>query len=867
MTKGWRLLAVWALGLPAHSLAADAPTKGATVVVVTGLPGDVESEQAYEAQVNRLLQALVPAAARPQRLFVLVDAPDRVRWPGGLTGEARPATRQAFVAAAGEIARSPGPLVVFMWGHGGVQGTKPVFHVRGPRLDAADLASFAEAAGRRPSSWALFFRGSGSFAEAVVGPARQVLASEHRVAFRSDPVGMELLIEALRGMPESFDLLARRVGAETGRWYEAHGLVRTEEPTLWSEGLPRRLASDEGREDPKREVGPGAAERGTAPGSDWEGIARAAADRYPGADAVVLRRAERLTLAETPALVQEVDEFVQILTPEGESRGDVGLLAPAGERLTVLDCEIWKADGTFLRHEPPAPPDPSSPSSPEGGAPRRHDFSLPGLEPGAILRVHTRREWRRFPLPSVFVEVPLAADIPVAEGVVEVRVGTQTELHHGVLGGPLVEPEVSNTSYGKVFRWRVRDVPPVVSEALGPSGRGARLLLSTFADWSSFSAWYERLIRAADEVTPEIQAAAAALTAGKSTEREKVAALYDYVAGLRYVAVPLGVNSHRPHAAAGVLKNRYGDCKDKANLFNTLLKSLGIPAHLVLVPRFSQADDAVPGLGFNHAISRVRLDGDWVWADTTDEFARFGLLPPGDSGRKVLVMDGSAALVTLPAPRPEDHRLSVTTVVAADTGLATVTASSTGFVDYALRQAARESAGSGATRPVLGERWAPLHGWFGQETATHTPVSSLESAFEWKANGLWTGLDLAAGDGEVVLRAPFWLPREWETVLHARRTGLFLNDGYPMVLDQRVTRQIPAGARALELPRGVSAETPPLSYRVEWTRGDGVVEARLRLTLAAAELDEADARRFQEQLRGLARALGEGVRVKLRGER
>jgi transglutaminase-like putative cysteine protease len=67
------------------------------------------------------------------------------------------------------------------------------------------------------------------------------------------------------------------------------------------------------------------------------------------------------------------------------------------------------------------------------------------------------------------------------------------------------------------------------------------------------------------------------------------------VTGLRYVAVPLGVNSHRPHAAANVLKNGFGDCKDKANLLNALLRAQGIAADLVLVPRFAQAYPEAPG--------------------------------------------------------------------------------------------------------------------------------------------------------------------------------------------------------------------------------------------------------------------------------
>src|SRR5438132_86585 len=143
--------------------------------------------------------------------------------------------------------------------------------------------------------------------------------------------------------------------------------------------------------------------------------------------------------------------------------------------------------------------------------------------------------------------------------------------------------------------------------------------LSTVPDWPAFADWYRRISKMADEVTPEIAAKASELTRESKNDRDKVLALYNYVTRMRYVAVPLGINSFRPHGAANVLQNQFGDCKDKANLFNTLLHSLKLEAHLVLLPRFSQAYDNLPGLAFNHAISQVLLEGELLWVDTTDD--------------------------------------------------------------------------------------------------------------------------------------------------------------------------------------------------------------------------------------------------------
>src|SRR5262249_4026207 len=154
------------------------------------------------------------------------------------------------------------------------------------------------------------------------------------------------------------------------------------------------------------------------------------------------------------------------------------------------------------------------------------------------------------------------------------RVGARAALHYAFRNLPATQPDVSETRYGRVYAWRFHDLEAPRDEPLAPPDRGPRLLLSTFPDWEAFASWYRGLIREADRVTPEIAARARELTAGAKTDRDKVEALYNEVTRLRYVAVPLGVNSHRPHAAANVLKNRYGDCKDKANLFNTLLRAV-----------------------------------------------------------------------------------------------------------------------------------------------------------------------------------------------------------------------------------------------------------------------------------------------------
>src|SRR5262247_1228357 len=98
-------LAAFAMAVAGASIAADdaRPLVGpdADLVVLTGLPGDVESEKAYQDQLRRLLQPFASPALRPHRLLVLVDAPEAASLPAALAADVRPATRASLLDVAG----------------------------------------------------------------------------------------------------------------------------------------------------------------------------------------------------------------------------------------------------------------------------------------------------------------------------------------------------------------------------------------------------------------------------------------------------------------------------------------------------------------------------------------------------------------------------------------------------------------------------------------------------------------------------------------------------------------------------------------------------------------------------------------------
>jgi len=853
---------------------ADEPpfTQQANVVIMAGLPGDIESERRFEEETRQLLEFLSLKESHPKSVHVLIDNPAAIPLPAGLAGDVKAATRENFLALAKIPAIDTDPLVVFAWGHAGLQKTTPVFHVRGPRITPVDFSTFAASVSKIPSRWVLLFRGSGSFAKAIRSPQAAVISSEFETAFNSDPVGIDLLTGILRAHAGTdFSKLAGMLGEKTTAWYDDNHLARQEEPTLWSgSDEPRLLAKSSspapspGDAPPETPASTPPGKAGSAPSAEWSEITPVDPAKYPNDDAVVLRRSVHYVLGEDPAISLDHDEFIQILNGNGKQYGDFDIAySPPDETITFLDCEVKQPGGDFDRLDAEEIRDAQSNGAGDYKTPRRKIFSLPNVKPGVILHVRYRTAWKRFPLPHTFLEIPLAKSIPIADLRVEVRVSGKSAFHFAFDNSDRRDPRVSQTSYGSAYAWEFTDVPPMVEELLTPPHRQPALLVSTFPDWEAFAGWYGRLIRDADKITPEITARAAEVVGDGKDARQKIAALYNFVTNLRYVAVPLGVNSYRPHAAANVLKNNYGDCKDKANLFNTMLRSQGIDANLVLVPRFSQAHEDTPGLAFNHAISQIHLGKEIIWADTTDGICRFGLLPPGDTGRKVLVVDGkTTTLTTLPAPAPDQHRLTIknTITIASASGPSgcTFEAQASGYPDYQLREAVLQARGYKTTEPVLAMQYHTVCGLLEMTDQSHSSVSSLDEMFAWNATGRWSGLITPTPDAaRSILRAPFWLPSEWESALHSRKSALFLNQGYPLKLDQQIDFSIPGGSSS-ELPKLQKSETGPLRWQIEWSKPvASIISARVRIELVAGELDMDQTRVFQKQLDTLYSALSQ----------
>ena len=341
------------------------------------------------------------------------------------------------------------------------------------------------------------------------------------------------------------------------------------------------------------------------------------------------------------------------------------------ERIDIQYVRVHKAGGVTITAPADAVQDLSSPIERE--APIYTDFrqkhiTVPSLRPGETLEfnivvsMHTALAsghfWMQhdFRTPAVVLDDRLEVDVPATRAL---TLKTATGF----------SPVSTDAAGRRVYRWASSQKTPSAQHAKDLAEEDeelpAAIRLTTFQSWAEIGQWYAGIEQRPRTPTPELRAKAEELTAGKKTSLEKVEALYDFVApNFRYVSLSLGAGRYQPRAAADVLRDQYGDCKDKHTLLASLMESIGLRADTVLINSTDKLDPEFPSpSAFDHVITRADIDGQQVWLDVTTEVAPFRLLSPSLRKKQALVVSRPAPhLEETPADPPmlNTHLITVT---------------------------------------------------------------------------------------------------------------------------------------------------------------------------------------------------------------
>ena len=179
---------------------------------------------------------------------------------------------------------------------------------------------------------------------------------------------------------------------------------------------------------------------------------------------------------------------------------------------------------------------------------------------------------------------------------------------------------------------------------------------TTFHGWTEVGDWYRTLATPEAQPTDALRARANEITAKADTPEAQVRAIYSYVSShTRYIGIDFGIGRYKPHSAADVLANQYGDCKDKDTLLEALLHAKGfVTAPALIGAGIAPVPDVPSPAVFNHVITTVNLPSGRIWLDSTPLAAPFQYLTAIIRDQKALVVpvDAPATLVSTPANAP-----------------------------------------------------------------------------------------------------------------------------------------------------------------------------------------------------------------------
>ena len=416
---------------------------------------------------------------------------------------------------------------------------------------------------------------------------------------------------------------------------------------------------------------------------DW--VRTAAAQKLPAYSAdtnsVVLLDDTIYTVAPDGTASEHVRRVIKILRPQGRDDGQVVVSFDNDRK--ILSLHVWSI-------------------SPEG-----HEFELnkndivefgypgqgnlyedmrvkaarpPGRDPGGVVAYEYERSERPYIAETTWLfqdDSPRLSQTFTLELPAGFAYNTVWAHHKPAEGADLES---------RRWRWEMKETPAIdlqrVLHSPSSGSLSGRMTIryapaSRLSDpkegWRSVGEWYDGIAHARLSSTPEIASKTAELTAGKTDFYDKTEVVAEFVQKqIRYFVIEMGIGGYQPHYAADILRNRYGDCKDKATLLSSMLSTIGVHAALLMVDSHRGViDPDAPSIVGNHMVAAIEIPKGYdspklrsvvtaktgrryLIFDPTWEKTPFGQLEHNLQGSYGVLMEGSESqVIALPLLSPE----------------------------------------------------------------------------------------------------------------------------------------------------------------------------------------------------------------------
>ena len=528
-----------------------------------------------------------------------------------------------------------------------------------------------------------------------------------------------------------------------------------------------------------------------------------------------------------------------LLTPRGIQSRDRSAITfyPNSQKLEVLEAWVDQPDGTRLKVGPESQftrPSAASESAPGFTGSLTTTIVYPQLRPGSRTHVKFRRVQTAPPLLGFNVWSEAEPENPTLVDRVSIDLPAGLALRWKSRG-PV---HVTDTTTGDRRHVAV-EMPPVQGQdsersAVNSSDFQPIFLATTLASLEAVGAIYYRQSQGRAVVTPEI-ATLAAKIAGDSTGLEAARAIYDWVTvNIRYVAVYLNPDDGWvPHAAAEVLKNGYGDCKDHTVLMQALLAARGIVGQAAIVQWGNRYADLPLGhpYEFNHAI--VYLPDYDKYLNPTNPYARFDSLDRTLSGKRVVIATGTGRVARTPPSTPSSYRYAIDSHVTIDPegnidGSASWSLSPNMDANFRAYLANASSPRDLMERLLL----STPEGGFGQFRSSDPRdlATPLAVAAKWHSP---RGVTFRDADAAITVpngpdMEPAYRLRRFLSADGTRRTPMLVG---AMDLRWSTTIDLPPGLAATRLPADIDLQTPAGCYTARYVREGAAVHVARNLVI------------------------------------
>lgn len=250
--------------------------------------------------------------------------------------------------------------------------------------------------------------------------------------------------------------------------------------------------------------------------------------------------------------------------------------------------------------------------------------------------------------------------LPTENSNFEIEAPADVELSIHKLGKNTDKIEYTQTKSGKniIHRWSMKTVPSLkMQDDDAPLGYFSPHVIVTIKRYKSSDGktvevtpdlpalfrYYSSLIDKVDlTVSPEIKQISDSVTQGKSSEKERLKAIYYWVQdNIKYIAFEHGMEGLIPRDPNKIMSKRYGDCKDMAILIYTMAKSVNIPVHPTWIGTrdLPYRYDEIPSLQVDNHMIVTYFDADKkaYFLDGTSNYLDFNIPSAFTQGKQALI--------------------------------------------------------------------------------------------------------------------------------------------------------------------------------------------------------------------------------------